>query len=217
MFRRAIDKESKVMTAAVRKRWHGGTMAAFAAVVAVALAGCGKPAASAATPAASKADAEKAQLAFTRCMRDHGANVKDAQPNTSGGGGTGFSIQGGDKGSIDQAMQACQKYLPKAGGPPPDPAEQQKLFDRALKFSQCMRQHGVDMPDPKQENGGISISQSGPASVDPSSKTFKDGQQACQQYFGPPGGAKGGEGPSTHIQGPNGSEGGGSGVVIGNG
>jgi hypothetical protein len=113
-------------------------------------------------------------------------------------------------------MQACQKYLPKAGGPPPDPAEMQKAFDRALKFSQCMRQHGVDMPDPKQENGGISISQSGPMSVDPSSQKFKDAQQACQQYFGPPGGMKGGQGPSTQIQGGKG-DGGGSGMVIGNG
>ena len=205
------------MTAAVRNRWHGGMMAACAAVVAVALAGCGKPAAAGATPSASRADAEKAQLQFTRCMRDHGAKVNDAQPGTGGGGGTGFQIQGsGDKGSLDQAMQACQKYLPKAGGPPPDPAQQQAMFDRALKFSQCMRQHGIDMPDPKQENGGISIQQSGPMTVDPNSKAYKDAMSACQQYFGPPGGMKGGPGPSTQIQGGDG-KGGGSGMVIGNG
>jgi hypothetical protein len=195
-------------------RWHGGGVAAIAAVVAVALAGCGKPASAGATPS-SKASNEQAMLQFTRCMRDHGANVQDAKANA--GGGMAFQIQGGDKGPLDAAMQACQKYMPKAGGPPPDPAEMQKAFDRALKFSQCMRQHGVDMPDPKQESGGISISQQGPGGVDPQSKQFQDAQKACEQFFGPPGG-KGGQGPSTQIQGGPGGKDGGSGAVIsGNG
>jgi len=206
------------MTAAVQTRWRSGAMAAVAAVVALALAGCGKPAgaAGASPTASSKAALEAQQLKFTQCMRAHGANVQDAHPNAGGGGGA-FQIQGnGDKGSLDAAMQACQQYMPKAGGPPPDPAEMQKAFDRALKFAQCMRQHGVDMPDPKQENGGVSISQIGPQSVDPRGKQFQDAQKACEQFFGPPGG-KGGPGPSTQIQGGDG-KGGGSGMVIdGNG
>jgi predicted small lipoprotein YifL len=218
VFRRANDKESKVMTAAVRKRWHGGMVATVAAVVAVTLAGCGKSGGPAATPASSKASAEKAQLEFTRCMRDHGANVKDAQPNTGGGGGTSFSIQGSGAGPLDDAMKACQKLLPKAGGPPPDPAEQQKAFDRALKFSQCMRQHGVNMPDPQQKDGGMTIMQSGPegAVVDPQSKQFQDAQKACEQFFGPPGG-KGGPGSSTHIEGGGKGDGPGGGMVFNNG
>jgi hypothetical protein len=190
-------------------------MAAVAAVVVVALAGCGKPAAAGSTPS-SKASAEQAQLQFTRCMRDHGANIQDAKPNTgNAGGGFNISVNGGDHGTLDAAMKACEKYMPKAGGPPPDPAEMQAAFDRALKFAQCMRQHGVNMPDPKQASGGMGIMQQGPDSVDPSSKTFQDAQKACEQFFGPPGG-KGGQGPSTQIQGGDG-KGGGSGAVIGNG
>jgi hypothetical protein len=198
-------------------------VAVVAVAVAVALVGCGKPSAAAAAPSSNAGD-KQAMLAFTRCMRDHGASVSDAKPNTAGksgagGGGTFLQINGGSgfsgsQGTVDAAMAACQKYLPKAGGPPPDPAEQQKAFDRALKFSQCMRQHGVDMPDPKQQSGGM-IMQTGPGGVDPNSKTFQDAQKACEQFFGPPGG-KGGPGPSTQTNGDGGS-GSGSGLVIGNG
>jgi hypothetical protein len=206
------------MTATVQKRWHGGALAAVAAAAVVMLAGCGKPAnAAGSTPAASsKAALEAQQLKFTQCMRAHGANVQDAKPNTSGGGvNLKITGNGADKGAMDAAMQACSKYLPKAGGPPADPAQRQQMLDRALKFSQCMRQHGVDLPDPQMSSDGNGIiMQGGPGGgIDPSSKTFQDAQHACQQYFGPPGG-KGDQGPSVSTQGKGG---GGSGVVIGNG
>jgi hypothetical protein len=69
---------------------------------------------------------------------------------------------------------------------------QDKAFEGALKFSQCMRDHGVDMPDPKRDsNGGIMLT--GP----PGGKRTKLGdpkmeaaQSACQKYMdtggGPP-------------------------------
>jgi hypothetical protein len=206
------------MTAAVQRRWHGGAVAVVATVVAVALAGCGKPAGAAgASPAASsRAATEAQQLKFTQCMRAHGATVQDAQPNTSGGGSFQINGNGADKGSMDAAMQACSKYLPKAGGPPADPAQRQQMLDRALKFSQCMRQHGVNMPDPQMSSDGNGIMmQGGPNGVDPSSQQFQTAQKACEQYFGPPG-SKGGQGRSLSTGGQKG-DGGGSGVVIGNG
>jgi hypothetical protein len=75
---------------------------------------------------------------------------------------------------------------------------QDKAFEGALKFSKCMREHGIDMPDPKRVgDGGISIS--GPAGgpgkarlkrgvPDPKMKTA---EAACSKYMkmgggGPP-------------------------------
>jgi hypothetical protein len=49
-----------------------------------------------------------------------------------------------------------------------------------LNFARCMRQHGINMPDPKP-GGGIEI-KGGPGGVNPDSPTFKAAQQACQQY-----------------------------------
>lgn len=51
-----------------------------------------------------------------------------------------------------------------------------------LKFSQCMRAHGVsNFPDPSSD-GSIQI---GPSSgISPSSSTFQSAQQACQKLIG---------------------------------
>jgi hypothetical protein len=52
----------------------------------------------------------------------------------------------------------------------------------SLKFSQCMRAHGVsNFPDPNSQ-GAIQI---GPNSgIDPGSSTFRSAAQACQKFSG---------------------------------
>ena len=51
-----------------------------------------------------------------------------------------------------------------------------------LAFSACMREHGVDYPDPDVSGGGISIEIGGPdaaGGIDPSSEKFQAAQEAC--------------------------------------
>lgn len=51
-------------------------------------------------------------------------------------------------------------------------------FDRALAYSQCMRDNGVpDFPDPQQQGGGIQL---GGNSIDPNSPQFQSAQEACR-------------------------------------
>jgi hypothetical protein len=54
----------------------------------------------------------------------------------------------------------------------------------ALKWAQCMRQHGVNVPDP--ENGRITVQSTpgagGQSQFDPNSQQFQDAQNACQKY-----------------------------------
>src|SRR5919198_1218149 len=54
--------------------------------------------------------------------------------------------------------------------------------EAALEFAKCMREHGVDMPDPKFGKGGIVVQKnaSGDTGVDPDDPTFKAAQKACQ-------------------------------------
>jgi hypothetical protein len=50
--------------------------------------------------------------------------------------------------------------------------------EHLLKFAQCMREHGVDVPDPAAgQGGGIRL----PAGADP--KKVQDAQQQCKQYL----------------------------------
>jgi hypothetical protein len=169
------------------------------------------------TTKASK-DPTQAFLDFTRCMRAHGVNLPDPQFSTKAGGGTvRVGGQGVDPNSpaFKAAQTACQPLLDKAinqgGLKKPSAADQ----ERALKFAQCMRQHGVDMPDPTFSGGGISIKAGGP-NVDFNSATFQAAQKACDQYFGPAGGAKPGSG-SGPVTGSSGAGSGSSGLSVSGG
>jgi hypothetical protein len=55
-----------------------------------------------------------------------------------------------------------------------------------LAFARCMRQHGINIPDPKP-GGGIGVD--GDAGVNPGSPKFKAAWRACGQYE-PQGGEK---------------------------
>lgn len=65
-------------------------------------------------------------------------------------------------------------------------AAKQEMQDAALAFARCMREHGVDMPDPTFKDdggkGGFAIQQSGPAGsgVGPDNPSFQAAQKACQ-------------------------------------
>ncbi len=48
--------------------------------------------------------------------------------------------------------------------------------DAMVEFARCMREHGVDMPDPGSD-GRVMI---GPDDVDTGSQEFQDAQEACQ-------------------------------------
>lgn len=95
-------------------------------------------------------------LAFSQCMRANGV------PNFPDIGATGMHIgatqgPGGQTLSVDgvsvnapafaAARQTCQKYLPHVIASPTQDAQD---LQTALKFSECMRSHGVaKYPDPK--------------------------------------------------------------------
>ena len=62
-----------------------------------------------------------------------------------------------------------------------DPASdtRQKMQDAALKFARCMRENGIDMPDPQPGQRGIRITQ--PKGVSP--QKMKAADDACQKYL----------------------------------
>jgi hypothetical protein len=135
----------------------------------------------------SSAAANASPLAYSECMRAHGV-PKFPDPGANGelqlraGPGTGIDPNS----SVYKAADAaCKSLLPV-----PSAEDQQQNYDALLKFSSCMRSHGIsDFPDP-QPNGRMEI-KAGPGSdLDPNSALFKSAQQACQKYM--PGGGKGG-------------------------
>ena len=121
-----------------------------------------------ATGTTAPTDPAEAALQFAKCMRDHGIDVPDPvsidSPDGKAGGGVAIQVNGGPNGSspidataMDAANKACQPIMEKAAGSfdPPSPEEQEKAKEQALAFAKCMREHGIDMPDPQfTDNGG---------------------------------------------------------------
>ncbi|MEU6430354.1 hypothetical protein ABZ860_31050 [Microbispora sp. NPDC046973] len=157
--------------------------------LALALAGCGAAPAddgiasaggatpgtaggAAARPSASATvDRQEAQLKFAQCMREHGVDVPD--PDADGR----VRIMGkkGDEAAMQKAMQACQHFMKdavgdKLGGDDPE------ARDRMVKFAQCMREHGIDMPDPAPGQG-IQVK------IKPGQeKAMEEAQKACEEF-----------------------------------
>lgn len=133
------------------------------------------------------ASLEEQALAFAECMRDNGVDMPDPQVNGDGdlmmrGGGEGPGEI--DERALEEAMEACEDLRPERGGDisPEDEAEMQ---DRMLAFAECMREHGIDMPDPDFDGGLVQFGP--PEGVDPDDPAFAEAHEACQDEVGMPG------------------------------
>jgi hypothetical protein len=163
-----------------------------------------------ATPAPSK-DPQEALLAYAQCMRDNGVDMPDPQMIEDGDGQMGFSVGGPDGGkpaskdAFEKADTACRHFLENMvqdkGGPQMSAEDQ----DKVLAFTRCMRDHGIDMPDPDFSSGGVMIKGGGPSDegsgprFNPTGDEFKAAEEACRSLL-PGGGPKNGtSGPSTNV------------------
>ena len=80
------------------------------------------------------------------------------------------------------ALGACGGSNAGDGGGAKGATRQDKAFEGALKFSKCMRDHGIDMPDPQRVGtGGIKLT--GGKGLDFNDPKMKAAQSACQKYI----------------------------------
>jgi hypothetical protein len=110
--------------------------------------------------AATEVDADAANdeaiLEFSQCIRDNGIeDFKD--PVVNADGSIEFSFAGGGSGSeadrdvMREAFESCQEHLEGlAFGP--GSFDLTEIEDTMLDFSVCMRENGVDVPDPDFSN-----------------------------------------------------------------
>jgi hypothetical protein len=163
------------------------------AVAALPLAGCGGS--KGPDNASSSDDAAYDQLLkYSQCMRSHG--LPSFPDPVQESGGISLSLKKGSgldpsSASFKAAEAACRKYAPRHGNEEPMPAAEQQKF---LRYSQCMRTHGVpSYPDPKFSGGGVQLRM--PPGLGPDSPSLKTAQEACKSLT--PGGMFGGGGKTT--------------------
>lgn len=172
-------------------------------VASLGLGACGSSAPGTSAPGGKASN----QLAFAQCMRSHGV---PNFPDPGGNGRGGVQIQQSDRAgsgasmkvngvavsapAFQAAMRSCRSKLPGGGRPRPLSASQRAAM---LKFSQCMRSHGLtNFPDPTfGADGRVGLRISPASGVDPSSPAFQAAQKACASFqkqgfgvvAGPPG------------------------------
>jgi hypothetical protein len=154
---------------------------ALLALSALGLAACGEDAPSAAGTAEAKAKARQAELKFASCMREEGIDMPD--PGADGrqdikiGGDSGISPE-----DFERASKACEKYR-KDIRREVSAEDQQKFKENALAHSRCMRDHGIDFPDPTFDaEGGASVRMSagrGDKKDPENDPKFKAAEEAC--------------------------------------
>jgi hypothetical protein len=158
-------------------------LAVLPLIVAVALiGGCGQRSHNgdvgkgASTPAG---DGERMRQ-FAKCMREHGVDMPDPDAN-GGGAAAGQEGKGVDAQTMADARQACRQYLPNGGEPTKlDPA----LLEQLRAFTKCMRDNGVNMPDPG-DNGQVSgtVQAGDPSTVNPDDPAYKAAEGKCKQHL----------------------------------
>ncbi|MGI8412762.1 MAG: hypothetical protein ACR2LV_06685 [Solirubrobacteraceae bacterium] len=154
--------------------------------------------------AATSGARAQARLNLAKCFRSHGVNVPD--PSTgggpAGGGGIFRTLRNYPRAQVTSAEQSCRQYLvqafPRLNETPAQRAQRQAQL---VKFAECMRSHGVNVPDPSTGStggtgGGFGFGR-GFRSIDHNSPSFKAANTACASLrprFGRGGGGGGGGG-----------------------
>jgi hypothetical protein len=176
-----------------RGRIGAPTARAAAAIVvtaglAVLAAACGGSSGSpgAQSTFSSNAPAASAQqngwLAFSGCMRSQGV---PSYPDPEGSGPPpkkSLRELGVSSSQFQSALTACRHLLPN-GGRPPNQAQRQQVRAQALRFSQCVRAHGVpNFPDPGSDGR---IPDPATVGIDQGSPMFEAANEACGRYRPP--------------------------------
>jgi hypothetical protein len=126
--------------------------------------------------------AEDSLIAYAACMREHGIETDDPQFDVSGNlvSKPAFkaALKSGEGDETFAAAQAdCGDYL-VAMKPALDPALQAEQTEAALRFAACMRDQGLDWPDPAADGSKFAGSD---VKVDKKSPEFQAAFEVCNE------------------------------------
>ena len=138
---------------------------------------------------------QEAILEFSQCIRDNGVEEFE-DPVIGADGSIEFSFGGrsddpeGDREAMREAFEACQEHLDGlAFGP--GSIDLTEIEDTMLEFAICMRENGVDMPDPDFSNLGLGGGAPGDdeggvfgGAIDLDDPEVEAALEACREVFG---------------------------------
>jgi sugar phosphate isomerase/epimerase len=96
------------------------------------------------TPAQDDDKTDDKMREYASCMKEHGFEVGEL------GEGSGMPA-GADEEKWGKADAECKKLLPNGGAAPGGMSGED--LDKARELAQCLREHGLDVPDPTAGDG----------------------------------------------------------------
>ena len=114
-------------------------------------------------------------------MRDRGVEV---ETGPDGSGGVAINLGETDPQKAQAAEKECRHHMegvsPPEGAPRMSPEERAKQLDQMLLFARCMREHGIDFPDPREDGNGLLLF--GPDdSEDITDPDFRAAEEQCRR------------------------------------
>lgn len=130
-------------------------------------------------------DPQQAMLDYVECMRGQGIDMPDPEFDDQGSAipqldlnPDGNVVAGPANDEFDDAHEVCAELLDGASATISD-EEEQETPDELLEFAQCMREHGLDMPDPDSSTSG-ETQQAEPLPFDPDDPQVKAAIDDCE-------------------------------------
>lgn len=141
---------------------------------------------------ADEGDVEAANAAYMDCMRDEGIELDSAEieesearavgPESDDQGATVNGVEV-DEQEFAEAQETCEPLLADVvASRDVDPEQIAEMQDEMLAFSECMREQGVNWPDPTFEEDGIVSMEhddADPDMPDPNSDEAQAAMEAC--------------------------------------
>lgn len=136
--------------------------------------------------------AEETLLAFAQCMRDNGLpDFPDPELDQNGnlqlfGGGGGAGQLGADQSTLQAAFDECDQLIEGLISEAFRNIDQSEFQDNFLEFATCMRDQGIDLPDP-DFSGGFGPGEGGGrglfGDINPQDPAFQEAAEECQDIF----------------------------------
>jgi hypothetical protein len=177
--RRVIPVKPDLSYVSCMKRTMAAILTASLALLAAACGG--NPLSSGVGGASTARSANSQLLVYVHCMRSHGV-PNFPEPNSSGKLPKSALAQlARTNARFQAATHNCAPLLPN-GGNGPTQAQVARVRSEGLRFAECMRRHGVPLPDPAStgripDPATLGIDQGGPK--------FQAGNRSCGKYRPP--------------------------------
>lgn len=132
-------------------------------------------------------EGERALLDFAQCMREHGVDMGDPTVDTEGNlqlPPIEF-IASPDvdpdvaMAELDATFAACEQHLEGVVLNAAGPGSDVEFEDALLEYAGCMREQGIDMPDPDLSSGVIDLGGNGLGDID----EFEAAHEECKEIL----------------------------------